>query len=172
MTLGVLLAILVSPGFVGAQTSVEIRDRLMGHFGIAMSKFISLAEAMPEEAFTWAPGEGVMEVGQVFMHVARYNYLYPSANLGMELPAGVDMESMESIRDKGQILAALTDSRDWVRETVGALTAGELEAETELYGRTVKGWGVLTQLVSHMSEHLGQSIAYARMNGVTPPWSR
>jgi uncharacterized damage-inducible protein DinB len=26
-------------------------------------------------------------------------------------------------------------------------------------------------LVSHEHEHLGQMIAYARSNGVTPPWS-
>jgi uncharacterized damage-inducible protein DinB len=151
---------------------VEIRDRLAGHFNVAMSKFIALAEAMPEETYTWSPGEGVMEVGQVFMHVARYNYFYPSGSMGMALPAGVDMDSMEAVRDKEQVVAALTDSRDWVREGLGAMGAVDLEEETELYGRKVKTWGVLTQLVSHMSEHLGQSIAYARMNGVAPPWSR
>jgi uncharacterized damage-inducible protein DinB len=42
---------------------------------------------------------------------------------------------------------------------------------TRLYGRDVGEWAVLLQLVTHMNEHLGQSIAYARMNGVTPPWS-
>ena len=50
--------------------------------------------------------------------------------------------------------------------------AEALEAETELYGRTGPAWAVLVQLETHLSEHLGQSIAYARMNGVVPPWSR
>lgn len=172
LTLGLLWMVPAFPTLLGAQTSLEIRDRLAGHFNIAMSKFIALAEAMPEEAYTWSPREGTMEVGQVFMHVARYNYLYPSESMDMALPAHVDMDSMEAVRDKGQVLTALANSRDWVQERLGAMGAADLEEETELYGRTVRKWGVLTQLVSHMSEHLGQSIAYARMNGVTPPWSR
>jgi uncharacterized damage-inducible protein DinB len=144
----------------------------MGHFNIQMSKFIALAEAMPEESYTWSPGDGVMETGQVFMHVARYNYFYPNGSLGFALPEDVEMESMEAVRDKDQVLAALAESRDWVQGVVGEMGAQDLEEETELYGRTVKKWAVLTQLVSHMSEHLGQSIAYARMNGIIPPWSR
>jgi hypothetical protein len=28
------------------------------------------------------------------------------------------------------------------------------------------------RILVHMHEHLGQSIAYARMNGITPPWSK
>jgi uncharacterized damage-inducible protein DinB len=153
-------------------TVVEIRDRMLGHFNTAMAKFIALAEAMPEESYAWSPGEGVMEVGRVYMHVARYNYLYPSQNLGMALPAGVEMDSMEAVRDKARILETLARSRDWVREQVAAMSGADLEAETQLYGRTLPKWSVLTQLISHMSEHLGQSIAYARMNGVVPPWSR
>lgn len=167
-----LLLALALPQGAEAQTSVEVRDRLMGHFNIAMSKFISLAEAMPEELYAWSPGEGVMETGQVYMHVARYNYFYPTGSLGFSVPEGVEMESMEGVRDKEEVLAALAESRAWALEVVGAMSARELEEETNLYGRTVKKWAVLTQLVSHMSEHLGQSIAYARMNGVAPPWSR
>ena len=167
-----LLALMAWPGSAQGQTSVEVRDRLMGHFNVAMSKFIALAEAMPAESYTWSPGEGIMEVGQVYMHVARYNYLYPSQNLGMELPAGIEMDEMEAVRDKDRAVEALRASRDWVQERVGAMSGQELETQTQLFGRSLQKWAVLTQLVSHMSEHLGQSIAYARMNGVVPPWSR
>jgi len=152
--------------------SADVRDRMMGHFNTAMAKFIALAEAMPPETYTWSPGEGVMEVGQVYMHVAHYNYLYPSQSLGLSLPDGIEMDPMESVRDKAQVVAALQRSRDWVRDNVEAMSAQDLSAETQLYGQTVEKWAVLTQLVTHMSEHLGQSIAYARMNGVVPPWSR
>ena len=54
---------------------------------------------------------------------------------------------------------------------VAALTERDLSRMTRLYGREVPGWAVLFQLVSHMNEHVGQSVAYARANGVVPPWS-
>lgn len=170
-TLPILALLFVAPGPVAAQED-SVRDELLMHFEASMSKFIELARAMPAEAYTWSPGEGVMEVGRVYMHVARYNYLYPSGNMGVALPAGIELDGMEAERDKARVLEALERSRAFVRESVGAMSAPELGRETTLYGRTVERRAVLLQLVAHMNEHLGQSIAYARMNGVVPPWSR
>ena len=161
-----------TPGTLRAQEPAEVRAEMMRQFGNSMRKMVALAAAMPPETFTWSPGEGVMEVGHVYMHIAHYNYLYPTQNLHLPLPEGIEMDGMESIRDKEEVVAALERSRDWVLEAVGAMDPQDLQAETELYGRTVAGWAVLVQLVAHMNEHVGQSIAYARMNGVVPPWSR
>ena len=149
-----------------------VRDELMAHFDVSMRKFIALANAMPADRYTWSPGEGVMEVGQVYMHVARYNYMYPSGSLGVTLPDGVMLDGMEAERDKETVIRALEDSREWVKRHVAGMSAQDLAATTTLYGRDVPGWAVLVQLVSHMNEHLGQSIAYARTNEVVPPWSR
>ena len=169
-------ALLLAPlGFSppgAAQISVEVRDVQMTHWEGSMRKVIALANAMPAETYTWSPGEGVMEVGHVFMHLAHYNYLYASQNLGMILPEGVALDEMESVRDKAQVVGALERSTEWLREQVGSMTTEALEARTQLYGQTVPAWAVLVQLETHLSEHLGQSIAYARMNGVVPPWSR
>lgn len=170
--LALLLTVLGLPGPGQAQMPGEVRDELSGQFNASMGKFIALAEAMPPETFTWSPGEGVMEVGHVFMHVARYNYLYPSQNMDMALPEGVDLKAMESVRAKDEVVRALEESRTWVRESIAALSGEDLSRKTRLYGRDVQQWAVLVQLVSHMNQHLGQSIAYARMNGVVPPWSR
>lgn len=157
---------------VAAQTSVEVRDIQLRHWEGSMRRVVSLANAMPAETYTWSPGEGVMEVGLVYMHIAHYNYLYASQNLGMPLPEGVVLDEMESVRDKANVIAALEESTAWAREKISGMTAEALEADTELYGRTGPAWAVLVQLETHLSEHLGQSIAYARMNGVVPPWSR
>ena len=166
------LILLVVPGNAWAQTTLEVRDELMRQFDASMRKVVALADAMPEGTYSWSPGAGVMEVGHVYMHIARYNYLYPTQNLRLSLPAGIEPDRMETVRDKAQVLAALRESRDWVLESVGTMTVDELEGTTMLYGREASGWAVLVQLLAHMNEHVGQSIAYARMNGVVPPWSR
>jgi uncharacterized damage-inducible protein DinB len=160
------------PAAVQAQGPANFRDEIMMHFENSMEKFIALAEAMPADKFKWSPGKGVMEVGQVYMHVARYNYGYPSENMGVPAPQGVNLQTMESVRDKAAVLQALRQSTEYVRSNVKKMDAAELGKQTKLYGRDVGEWAVLMQLVSHMNEHLGQSIAYARMNNIVPPWSR
>ncbi|MEX1184328.1 MAG: DinB family protein [Gemmatimonadota bacterium] len=154
------------------QTAKAVADELLRQFEASMSKFIALANAMPAEKYTWSPGEGVMEVGHVFMHVAHYNYAYPDGSMGVAAPAGLDMDAMEAVRAKADVVRALEQSRSHVLDAVRAMTAAELAGPTQLYGRDIERWAVLVQLVAHMNEHLGQSIAYARMNDIVPPWSR
>ncbi len=137
-----------------------------------MDKLTALAEATPAETFSWSPGEGLMSIELVYMHIARYNYNYPINNLGMAAPEGVDVDNMEKLTGKAQVLSSLAASREYVQKMVGHMNAQALHEKTELYGRDVENWAVLFQLVAHMNEHLGQSIAYARMNDVKPPWSR
>ncbi len=76
-----------------------------------------------------------------------------------------------SMMDKEEIVEIVTASMDHVRKNLEAMSASDLATPTTQYGRDVQHWAVLLQLVTHMNEHLGQSIAYARMNGVVPPWS-
>ena len=148
------------------------RREFLGQFGSSMQKFIALAEAMPADKFGWAPGTGVMPVAQVYAHVARYNYGYPSENMGVAAPAGVNLDTLEKITDKAQVVALLRASQGYVEQAVKGMTEAQLARPTKLYGRDVQHWAVLFQLVAHMNEHLGQSIAYARMNDIVPPWSR
>ncbi len=77
----------------------------------------------------------------------------------------------EGVTDKAEVLSILEASMEHVRGVAEKMGAMGMEGETELYGRDVGEWAVLFQLITHMNEHLGQSIAYARMNHVVPPWS-
>jgi uncharacterized damage-inducible protein DinB len=147
------------------------RQEFLGQFNISMSKFIALAEAMPAEKYAWSPGPGVMSVAKVYAHVAHYNYRYPSLNMSVALPAGVRLDTLEAVAAKAAVLGLLRQSGEFVRAAVNEMSESQLAAQTRLYGRDVQRWAVLFQLLAHMNEHLGQSIAYARMNAVVPPWS-
>jgi uncharacterized damage-inducible protein DinB len=151
-------------------TPVGFVAEIMRQFEGSMEKFVALAEAMPAEKFGWSPGPGVMTVARVYAHVARYNYLYPATSLGTPAPGGRDGDAAEGLADKDAVVARLKESRDHVR--AAARTLADPGRATTQYGRDVPQWAVLLQLVTHMNEHLGQAIAYARMNDVVPPWSR
>ncbi len=149
-------------------------EEFEGQFGASASKLVALAEAMPGSAYEWSPGEGVASVARVYLHIARYNYMYPNENMGRETPVTpAEYRRWEDeVTDKAQVIEILSASMQYVRELAGSMDAADLGESRMLYGRQVGEWAVLLQLVTHMNEHLGQSIAYARMNGVTPPWSR
>ena len=99
--------------------------------------------------------------------------MYPDMYLGVEAPARVDYPSLEErVTSKDEAVRILAASLDHVRGVMDGMSDADLAKRTELYGREVESWAVLLQLVTHMSEHLGQAIAYARMNRVVPPWSR
>ena len=177
-TLVVATALLaVAPGTADAQASnaaaspPSFRREFLGQFESSMGKFIALDKAMPAEKYTWSPGQGVMTVARVYGHVARYNYYYPASAMGIAAPAGVRLDSLEQMTSKDAIVALLERSSAHVRTSVTAMSEDQLAKPTTLYGRTVPQWAVLMQLVAHMNEHLGQSIAYARANKIVPPWS-
>ena len=145
---------------------------LRGQFEASAEKLVALAEAMPAESYSWQPMEGVYTVAAAYMHVARYNYMYPDMYLGVEAPARVDYASLEErVTTKEQAVRILAASMDHVRGILDGMSDADLAKPAELYGREVESWAVLLQLLTHMNEHLGQAIAYARMNRVVPPWS-
>jgi uncharacterized damage-inducible protein DinB len=161
-----------TPALRAQSAATDYRDEFLAHFQRGSTKLTQLAAAMPDSAYAWSPGEGVMSVARVYMHIARYNYLYLDGSLGVPAPEGVDWRNFESVGDKATVEAALARSIEHVTAHVAAMSEEDLTRMTTLYGREVPGWAVLFQLLSHMNEHVGQSIAYARMNGVVPPWSR
>lgn len=163
---------LALPALARAQDTGTLRQQLMSHFDMSMNKVIALAEAMPNDRYEWKPQADAMPVGHVYAHIANYNYYYPASAMSIAAPADLKLDTLEAMRDKAQIVALLKRSAEHVRQSVKAMSDADLNAETRLYGRTVPRWAVLLQLVAHMNEHLGQSIAYARANEVVPPWSR
>lgn len=149
-------------------------EEFEGQFGASSQKLVALARAMPASSYDWSPGEGVASVASVYMHIARYNYMYPHENMGREspVPPAEYARWEDEVTDKDEVVEILEASMRYVREVAGSMSGDDVDETTMLYGRSVGEWAVLLQLVTHMNEHLGQSIAYARMNGVVPPWSR
>jgi uncharacterized damage-inducible protein DinB len=170
--MALMSTLLVAAPVLAQSPSGDYRDELLGHFDRSSRKLELLSAAIPAELYTWSPGEGVMSIAQVYMHIARYNYMYLEENLDIAPPSGVDWSNFESVTDKAVVVDLLGKSIEHVRLSVKRMNDEDLTRQTTLYGQQVAGWAVLLQLVAHMNEHVGQSIAYARMNDIVPPWSR
>src|SRR6185436_6885941 len=128
-------------------------------------KITDLAAAVPAEKYAWRPADGVRSVSEVYMHIAGGNY-FLSTFLGVQPPADMPKD-MEKITDKQKVLAELQKSFDRLRATAKNMTPADLDKPVTMFGNATTQRYVYTTILNHLHEHLGQSIAYARMNGVT-----
>jgi uncharacterized damage-inducible protein DinB len=151
--------------------AAALRQAAVEQIAGAREELVALAGAIPADKYSWRPRDGVRSVGEVYMHLANANYLLPTF-WGVQPPAGLDRRGLEKQGgDKAKVLAALNQSFDHLRQAIEALPDASLGKSINFFGRQVTLAWVLMQTVAHAHEHLGQSIAYARMNGVAPPWS-
>ncbi len=148
------------------------RADLLALHAEAEQKVEDLAAAMPADKYSWRPGEGVRSVGEVYMHIAGANY-YVLKLAGLQTPAGTGAsEDMnKDANDKAKVAAALKQSAAFLRQTFANTPDSDLDKRVKLFGQDMSMRGVFMLLVGHVQEHLGQSIAYARMNGIVPPWT-
>jgi len=155
---------------VAAPTSGP-RAEFLTELKVEQDKFIQLAEAIPADKYSWRPAEGVRSVGEVLLHVAAANYNLPKL-IGTPPPAGFNVQGYDkSTTDKTKIIAALKDSFDHIRQAVIDMPDANLEKQLDWFGGKNTQRGILLFTMRHMAEHLGQLIAYARMNGIVPPWT-
>ena len=159
-----------------AVSTSTLQSEMLADLADVRRKYVQLAEAMPESDYGWRPAEGVRSVSEVYMHIV-------SANFGIVMgalqapppesadPAWYDFANAESISDKATIVEALGASFDYVAEVIEGTSDARLQEAVNLFGGDSSVRGALLLVTTHCHEHLGQSIAYARTNGVTPPWS-
>jgi uncharacterized damage-inducible protein DinB len=143
----------------------------------AQRKVIALAQAIPESAYSWRP-PGARSIGEVLMHIAADNY-YLVIPLGKAAPAETKItEDFKTTAEyekrqipKAQIIAELEASFTHLHQGMDLTTDANLNETVKFFGQDRSRQRVMLATVSHLHEHLGQLIAYARSNNVTPPWS-
>ena len=145
------------------------RADLLSDLDEVQDKITRLAAAMPQEKYTWRPAPGVRSVSEVFMHIAGGNYVL-GAFIG-PVPAGVPND-LERITDKAAVATELHRSFDYFHHLVETMNDKDLDKTVKVFGTPQTERSVLITMLTHLHEHLGQEIAYARMNGVVPPWSQ
>ena len=147
------------------------RAEVLAEVRVQEDKFTRLAEAIPTEKYTWRPAADVRSVAEVFLHVAAANYNLPKL-IGSPPPTGIDVKSLEkSTTDKARVVSTLKDSFAHLKAAIVKMPEADLDKSLDWFGGKNTERGILLFITRHMAEHLGQSIAYARSIGVTPPWT-
>lgn len=158
------------------EAALEVRKQFIKDLDSLQSKFMRLAEAFPADKYSWRPAPGVRSVGEAFMHVASEFYVYaPMAYGGQRSPViqqgREGFQKFEAMSSKDDVMKHLKEGFAYTKAQLNGMDAAQLAGTRKLFGRDLTIIETSFIMSGDLHEHLGQLIAYARMNGVKPPWS-
>lgn len=179
LSLVVLCSVIIScPAFSQAPTPAPpaaeepkegFRAEYLGDLKGLEDKILKLVKATPQEKITWRPSPDVRNFSEVFLHIATTNYTFPRM-VGVVVPARVDLRGMQSsTTEKSKIAEAVRASFAHARQ--GVLGMADADMDKTAQGSTWTRRRAPIYQLRHASEHMGQLIAYTRVNGITPPWT-
>ena len=142
-----------------------------GEWTHVSKQLIALAEATPADKFSWRPAPGVRSTSEVYMHIVFANFYLLSVT-GPKMPADLKEGMDTAVTSKAEVIAWLKRSLDAVKQAHLAAKPADLQRKVHIYDRDATVDGMYLRIIVHANEHMGQLVAYARMTGVTPPWSK
>jgi uncharacterized damage-inducible protein DinB len=151
--------------------SYDLKAQSLFDLEAVQKKFVELANAVPADKLTWRPAPDARSFAEVFLHVSgeRYGIL---GMMGAEKPAGFDGKAFEkSTTDRAQIVAELNKSWEFAQKAISGMSNADFAKLLPKLGPQANAGDVVYILVGDAHEHLGQAVAYARENGIVPPWT-
>ena len=173
----ILIGLMGLAGARGAQAQAKADDPLEGvwqgydgELRHAERQLLALAEATPQDKFTWRPAPGVRSTREVYMHIATANF-YLLSITGPKYPDDMKEGIDTSVTSKAEVIKWLKRSFGAVKQAHLAVKPEDLKRKVTVAKREATVDGMYLRILVHDNEHMGQLIAYARMSGVKPPWS-
>ena len=163
-----IASVLIMPGANAQPALAGIQAGFASDAGTLSGKFAGLARVMAGK-YDWRPGQGMRSAGDVFNLIVRENGLLAGVLSGAP---GQGAAKPTPVTDPEQMQEALRTSYTNLQNVIGGLSDADLKTPVKLFGKDMTKQGAIMYLLSDQHEHLGQSIAYARSNGIVPPWSK
>ena len=142
-----------------------------GEWRHVSNQLVALAEATPAEKFAWRPAPGVRSTSEVYMHIAMANFYLLSVT-GPPMPPDLKADAEKTVTSKPEVIAWLKRSLEAVKKAHLAETPPHLARKVKVGDRDSTVNAMYLRIIIHANEHMGQLVAYARMTGVVPPWSK
>jgi uncharacterized damage-inducible protein DinB len=163
------------------------RGEFLWELDIAEKQMLAMADTVPAEKYDWRPDKAARSVSEVFVHVAAGNFMLLEA---VGRPAPIDLydqvpthgderfwglierntELEKRVREKMAVTSLLRRALEEVRNVFHEASGAELDRPLHFFGEETTVRRVYLRLLAHTHEHMGQMIAYLRMNHISPPW--
>ena len=159
------------PAFAQQKLPEGIAEGYDGEWLHTSQQLIELADATPADKFAWRPAPGVRSTSEVYMHIAMANCYFLSV-IGQKLPPDFKEGMSKTVTAKPDVISWLKRSLEAVKQAHKAETPEDLQRKVHFVDRDTTVDAVYLRAIVHTNEHMGQLVAYARMTGVVPPWSK
>ena len=136
------------------------------HFDALSQLSIAVAQAMPEDKYSFKPHPESMDFGQLMAHIATTNYQFCAGLKDDQTPA------LPAPADKAGIVKYLGDSFRYCSQIIPSLTESQLRQAHDSPDGHLPGRDVLLVMYIHVAHHRGQAEIYLRDNGIKPPGYR
>jgi uncharacterized damage-inducible protein DinB len=166
-----LFLLLLSASTLRAQAAEGIWQGYDGEWKHVTSQLVALAEATPADKFAWRPAAGVRSTSEVYMHIVLANFYLLSVT-GPKMPDDLKENMEKTVTDKADVIKWLKRSLETVKTAHAAAKPADLQRKVHIADRDATVDGMYLRIIVHANEHMGQLVAYARMTGVVPPWSK
>jgi len=171
IAMAVCLSLLLATPAVAQKAPEGIWEGYDGEWTHVSQQLIALAEATPPEKFAWRPAPGVRSTSEVYMHIVMANFYLLSVT-GPKMPVDLKEGMDKTVTSKDEVIRWLKRSLDAVKEAHLAQKPADLQRKVHIMDRDATVEGMYLRIIVHANEHMGQLIAYERMTGVVPPWSK
>jgi len=155
----------------------SIADSISGTLQFAEGNFVGVAEAMPENRYSFVPTAGkfddVRSFGEQVKHVACAQFAFFNEFEGKKPSEDCEKGGHEPAKTKPELIKYLKDSFDYSNHVLATLTAkNALDRVEGRYAGPNTKLGISVVAVWHITDHYGQLVEYLRMNGIVPPMTQ
>lgn len=171
LALAAFITLLNAPKLIAQDSLDGLWQGYDGEWRHVSNQLIALAEATPADKFAWRPAPGIRSTSEVYMHIVIANFELLRAT-GPQLPPDMKGDLEKSVTSKPEVIAWLKRSLETIKEAHLAADPKDMSRKLKVNGRDATVDGMYLRIIVHDNEHMGQLIAYARMNGIVPPWSK
>ena len=160
---------------ISKEAAAALKTSFLADLDTMQKKYVGLAEAFPPDKYTWKPMDGVRSVSEVLMLVAFEGYNFVPTSFGAkpaDLGSKEEAAKLRTLSDKTQVIAHLNKGFAHAKQALEGIDPATLTGKRKLFGAERSSLDIALLVGGDIHEHLGQLIAYARMNHIVPPWSK
>jgi uncharacterized damage-inducible protein DinB len=145
-------------------TGKTLVNEMVSHWESSKALSLAVAEAMPEDSYSFKATPAEMSFGGQMNHIASANAFYCSTAMSSKSPLGKAADDTKATATKN-----LTTAYDYCIDGLKEMTDADLQKTASMRGTPVSKFELFWGGFTHAAHHRGQAEVYLRLKDIKPP---